>query len=348
VALEIHGEIEQLADEWDELADRAGAPVFLRPGWVLAWRSAFGRGSLEVLATRRAGRLTGVLPMQRRRGGLFSPANWHTPGFGPLADDADALEELLGVLYERGRGRRVSLEFVEAGAPGTGRLGEAAAAAGWRLRLYTLERSPYLELRGSWDDHQRRLSSKRRSNMRRMRRRLEELGSVTLQVQDGRDGLEALLEEGFAVEASGWKGESGTAIASTPETRRFYTETARWAAPRGWLRLAFLRLDGRPLAFDYALEEGGFHYLLKTGFDPEYRSYAPGILIRREMIARAVEAGLRSYEFLGTEANWKLEWTDTERHLRAIEAFSPTVVGTASWILWAYARPALNRALRRQ
>ena len=34
----------------------------------------------------------------------------------------------------------------------------------------------------------------------------------------------------------------------------FYRRVAAWAAERDWLRLAFLRLDGRPLAFDLALE----------------------------------------------------------------------------------------------
>jgi hypothetical protein len=69
-----------------------------------------------------------------------------------------------------------------------------------------------------------------------------------------------------AIEASGWKGERGAAIISRPETRSFYTEVSRWAARNGWLRLAFLRLDGRALAFQCGLEDGGTHYFLKGGF----------------------------------------------------------------------------------
>src|SRR5207247_10269646 len=69
----------------------------------------------------------------------------------------------------------------------------------------------------------------------------------TLEVVDGSERLDELLEEGFRVEASGWKSRAGTAIASRPDTRRFYTDVARWASDRGWLRLAFLRLGGRAL-----------------------------------------------------------------------------------------------------
>ena len=81
------------------------------------------------------------------------------------------------------------------------------------------------------------------------------------------------------MEGSGWK--TRTAIASRPDTRRFYRDVARWAAGRGWLRLGFLRLDGRALAFDFCLEHAGTHYLLKTGFDPAFRAYGPGMLMRK-------------------------------------------------------------------
>ena len=96
---------------------------------------------------------------------------------------------------------------------------------------------------------------------------------------DGRDGLDSLLTEGFAIESAGWKAAGGTAIVSRAETEGFYREVAAWAAQRGWLRLAFLRLDGRALAFEFAIEEGGVYYALKSGFDPAYRAFSPGTLL---------------------------------------------------------------------
>ena len=38
--------------EWDELANRCGASVFLRPGWLAAWWRAFGRRWLDLITTR--------------------------------------------------------------------------------------------------------------------------------------------------------------------------------------------------------------------------------------------------------------------------------------------------------
>src|SRR5262249_4842271 len=148
--------------------------------------------------------------------------------------------------------------------------------AGHRVLRRTLLRSPYIPIAGSWTEYTRQLGGKFLSELRRRRRRLEAQGRLVLQVEDGRERLDELLAEGFQVEASGWKGTAGSAIIARRETQQFYREVACWGAEQGVLRLAFLRLNGRALAFDYCLEDRGFHYCLKTGYDPAYRELGPG------------------------------------------------------------------------
>src|SRR5438132_345353 len=138
---------------------------------------------------------------------------------------------------------------------------------------------PLVGVEGDWEAYERRRSRKALGDVHRRRRRREQKGHVTLDVLDGREGLSEALEEGFRLEPSGWKGARGTAIVSDPRARAFYTEVARWAAARDTLRLAFLRLDGRALAFEYAIEEAGVHYYVKGGFDRAYAEYAPGKLL---------------------------------------------------------------------
>jgi CelD/BcsL family acetyltransferase involved in cellulose biosynthesis len=340
LSFELHREIAPLADEWDELADRTGASVFLRPGWFAAWRRAFGRGRLEVIAARNGSRLVGLAALERGRVVLRSPTNWHTPLWAPLAEDTETLRAVARAMVGRAQ-PWLSLGFVDAGTPELEACREATASC--RTRVYTLERSPYVVLNGTWEDFELRLSAKRRANLRRLWRRLTDRGRVEFEVRDGRDGLARLLEEGFRVEASGWKGERGTAIGSVRETRGFYEEVAAWAAGRGSLRLGFLRLDGLALAFDFAVEEGGAHALLKTGFDSAWRSFAPGVLLRARMIEHCFGRGLETYEFLGDAADWKLEWVDATRERVALEAFRRSPAGAVGWTTWAYARPAARR-----
>jgi CelD/BcsL family acetyltransferase involved in cellulose biosynthesis len=96
---------------------------------------------------------------------------------------------------------------------------------------------------------------------------------------------------------------------------------------RGWLRLAFLQLDGRALAFDYCLEYDKIHYVLKTGYDPAFERFSPGKVLRHLMLARAFSEGLASYELLGFFAPWKQKWTEAYRELQFLHIFAPTGLG---------------------
>ena len=330
--------------EWEELADRSGVTPWVRPGWVGAWWRAFGVGRLEAFDVRRHGTLVGLVPFARARGDLIAPANWHTPAFALLADGDDARAELAAKLF-RGGARRVTLSFVRVDRTDAPAVRDAARAARHTMLERTIERSPYVALDGDWTDYELGLGKKFLKELGRRRRLLEREGELELSIEDGTERLDALLDEGFAVEAAAWKGARGTAIASDAPTSGFYREVARWAAGRGWLRLAFLRLNGRAIAFDYAIEVDGVHYLLKTGYDPAYRKLGPGKLLRYEMIARAFADACASYEFLGADEPWKLEWTRTCRQLIRIDAFAPSLGGRVEHAAFAYGRPLAKRIL---
>jgi CelD/BcsL family acetyltransferase involved in cellulose biosynthesis len=211
-------------------------------------------------------------------------------------------------------------------------------------------RSPYLTLSGSYDDYLGTLDRKHVKELRRLRRRLEEQGQVTFDVADGSEDLDELLAAGFRIEVSGWKTAAGSAIASRPETLRFYREIARWAALRGWLRLGFLRVGGTPVAVELALEQDGVFYALKGGYDPQFRSFGPGMLITQEVLVRAFGLGLRRYEFLGAPEGYKLRWTSTTRELVTFHAFGRSPLGQAERAVWRVGRPLAKKmlALRRR
>jgi CelD/BcsL family acetyltransferase involved in cellulose biosynthesis len=203
---------------------------------------------------------------------------------------------------------------------------------------------------GSWAEYTKQLDGKFLSEIRRRRHLLEAQGQLVLQVEDGRERLEDLLAEGFQVEASGWKGAAGSAIIARRDTHQFYREVAHWGAEQGLLRLAFLRLNGRAFAFDYCLEDRGFHYLLKTGYDPAYGKFGPGMLLRHEMLARAFANGFISYEFLGTNAPWKQRWTNKCRERMLFQAYAPSLTGVLDWGAltygWILAKSIASRIYR--
>ena len=137
--------------------------------------------------------------------------------------------------------------------------------------------------------------------------------------------------------------EAGTAIASDPARERFYREVARWAAERGWLRLAFLHLDDRAIAFDFCIESAGACYVIKGGFDVEARSLGPGVLLTHHELERAFELGFSSYELLGQADDYKRSWTSTVRERVRLQAFPSSPLGTAEYLAWRRGRPLAKR-----
>ena len=342
---EWHDDLAAIAPEWDELADRTGAAPFLRPGWISAWRAAFG-GTPRIVAVREGGELRAVLPLVKRGVALASAANSHTPVTGAVADDPSHVHQIARRVVAA-HAARTDLVFLDPRDPLLAELRAAALAHRHSTIERVTDRQPCVQLSGSFDDYEAGLARKHRKELRRLQRRLEDEGSVTFEFADGRERLDTLLDEGFAIEGSGWKTEAGTAINEVPHERRFYTEIARWAASRGWLRLAFLRLDGRPLAFDFCLEAGGAFYALKGGYDIEYRRFGPGSLLTVESLRRAFEAGLESYEFLGADDAYKLQWTSTVRERVRLQIFPRSIAGRVQDAAWRFGRPLVKRAQRR-
>jgi CelD/BcsL family acetyltransferase involved in cellulose biosynthesis len=328
--------------EWAELADLVGADPFLHPGWFDAWRSAFGDRGFEVLAVRRAGRLVGLLPVEAPRAGILrSPVNEDTPRYGALVLDREAANALARHLIRSGP-RRLDLSYV----PGDDPLYAALGAAGDSLLTHHLTDQPYVDLSVDAETYEAALPRKLRQDLRRRRRRLDEQGAVAFDVHDGSESLRDLLVEGFAVEAASWKGERGCAISSTVERTRFYTELAEWAAARGWLRLAYLRVDGRAIAFSIFLRTETHVWALKLGVDPEFRSAGAGVLLTWESLRRWLGRGLASFEFLGNADPFKLMWTNTTRPVARVQLFGSSVGGAIEGALWRNAEGLLARVPR--
>ncbi|HSG80426.1 MAG TPA: GNAT family N-acetyltransferase [Acidimicrobiia bacterium] len=324
-----------LLDEWDELADRCGASPFARPGWISAFVEAFG-GELRVASARRGGELVAVAPFlgtRRRR----TPTNWHTPWFETVALDDEARRAVWSVVLDA---PVAVVDHVLDGSTDAAALEHVLSARGGRFRVRDRQAPPYLELPGSWDDFVAAMSSNLRGDTRRRSRRLAERGELRFEVVSDSDDLDGLLDEGLGVEGSGWKVREGTAVVSDPGTERFYRSVAAWAAPRGMLRLCFLRVEGRAIAFDFSVEADGRHYLLKTGYDEDWFKLSPGKVLRWEVLRRCTEDGLATYEFTGDAAGWKQAWTSDSRRTIRFEAFAPSPAGRLSWLAWRIRRVA--------
>lgn len=314
----------------------------MRAEWVRAWCRAFGGDRFTVLTARRGGELVGVAPLLQLRSTLASPTNYHSPEYGFLAADRDAADDLAAAAL-RGVRRAVVLSFVDSAGETGAAHRRAARQARHLFVTRTLECPPYVATEGSWREYEARQSAKLLRDLRRRERRLAELGTPSFHISDGSSDFDELLTDCFRTEAASWKGAQGTAMISASATRLFYTEIARWARTRGELLLAFLRLDGYPIAAMLNLNAGGTLTGLKLGYDEAYARFSPSKLLLRHVLRHCFEGSITSYDFSGHADAYKMEWADSTRTLIETRSFARNPAGVASWGWWRFGRPLARR-----
>jgi CelD/BcsL family acetyltransferase involved in cellulose biosynthesis len=134
------------------------------------------------------------------------------------------------------------------------------------------------------------IAARRRKEWARLKRRLMDCGRLDFDWSGG----PAAIEDFLRLEAAGWKGAQATALAADRKRASFARETLGGFAARGRLRVARLSLDGRPIAAGAVLRAGARAFYWKTGYDPAYAPYSPGLQLTLAM-SRELEAdrGLR-------------------------------------------------------
>jgi|TARA_R110002073_G_scaffold160098_1_gene315531 CelD/BcsL family acetyltransferase involved in cellulose biosynthesis len=147
-----------------------------------------------------------------------------------------------------------------------------------------------LTKRGSFEDHMKEhVSKKRRKDLRRNRKRLDDLGEVTWTAHDSGPELDEAIDAFLKIEASGWKGERGTALDCTDATRAFAKEAFGDRGGKGITRADVLRLDGNPVAINLTLVTGNTGFTVKCAYDAAYRGQSVGLLLEEEMIRSVLE-----------------------------------------------------------
>jgi CelD/BcsL family acetyltransferase involved in cellulose biosynthesis len=84
---------------------------------------------------------------------------------------------------------------------------------------------------------------------------------------------------------------------------------------QGIVRLALLDVAGRPVAATISFVYGDTWGLYNSGYDPEYGTYSPGIVLVAMTIQEAIREGLRVYDFLRGSEGYKYRFGARDREL---------------------------------
>lgn len=293
-----------------ELAVRALEPnPHMSPAAVAAARVVVPEDRIVILAAwlseaLGSERLAGIWALRRQR-------DWRT-GFAPALtapilplyevcslpvidrDQADdVMQAMLRHLLAAGDlPRTLALPLLPLEGPCFLALQEACRTTGSRLCSYERWQRPVMRPEPG-DDAERYLrralgqSYKKRMQQFRAIARHGEVAFRRLRGEAARDALPEFL----ALEAAGWKGQAGTAIARLPQASAYFDSLAAYFGAADTLQIDTLLLDGQPLAMGLLVESAGTRHFIKIAYDEAQGRHSPG---------RALTIAMLQADFAGT------------------------------------------------
>lgn len=147
-----------------------------------------------------------------------------------------------------------------------------------RCDVVQRQERPAIDARQDLDEYlNTHISSRRKKRLRRLGRRLAELGQVRFEQIKDPASLGRWLDDFMALEQKGWKGNAGTAITCSAAEVSFFRQLAGEALRRDQLIFSRLTVGGHAVAYALDLRSGDRVFSLKVAFDPDYSRFSPGM-----------------------------------------------------------------------
>ena len=302
--------------QWDALAQRS-ENIFATQEWLSTWWRHFGASHESLVALERGidGLPIAALPLYRSSRGPLRVLRFIGGGpsdqLGPVcapADEVRAASSLRRYASSVPDWDLLLAEYLP------GRRNWAHLLGGTETRR---ESSPTMSLTGlTWDGYLASRSSNFRQQVRRRERNLARGHDLSFRLADDPDRLHADLDTLFRLHRARWNGDGSGALNGSRAA--FHREFAALALERGWLRLWFLELDGRPAAAWYGFRFAGVESFYQSGRDPALERESVGFVLLAHTIREAMNDGCREYRFLRGPEAYKSRFTITDEGLQNV------------------------------
>jgi CelD/BcsL family acetyltransferase involved in cellulose biosynthesis len=281
-------------DQWQALAARAAEPNgYYLPEWELAANaSAQGCTDASTLGAWRDDRLIGLMPVVSLWRALKIPlpalVSAHPYGTlcAPPLDRSMAVDAAARLMQQaRNTGAR-ALVLRDMSLKGAAMRAFAEVARQHGLRPRMLQSGLRASLDATRDADQLlndALGAKKLKELRRLRHRLAEHGAVQFDVARTPDDVASALETFLALEASGWKGARGTALAQHDGDARFIRRATTALAASGQCEIVSLRAGETPVAAGIVLRHQDRAFFFKIGVDQRFARFSPGVQLTLEL-----------------------------------------------------------------
>jgi CelD/BcsL family acetyltransferase involved in cellulose biosynthesis len=282
------------ADAWRALAARAAEPNgYYLPDWELAVNASVpGRTGASALAAWHGEMLTGLLPVVSMRQAYRIPlpalVSAHPYGTlcSPPLDHAMAVDAAATLMQAARQSGARALVLREVALDGAAMKTFNTVLRGEGLRRRVLQ----WHLRASLDAtvdadvllHDA-LGAKKLKELRRQRHRLAEHGAATFEVARSPQEVATALETFLTLEAGGWKGARGTALAQIEGDAAFIRRATATLAATGNCEIVILRAGETPVACGIVLRHQSRAFFFKLGVDERFAKFSPGVQLTLDL-----------------------------------------------------------------
>ncbi|MEK6271340.1 MAG: GNAT family N-acetyltransferase [Actinomycetota bacterium] len=301
---ELHDSIESVLPEWEELfrADPEATP-FMSPQWARAWWRTFGgSGRPWIVAVRENGQLVGLAPfILRRRGPLRVLGR---PGSHPSQDvlaPSQLRPDVAEAVAAEIASRRKEWDLMAVSCfPEDSAIERSMRQRGLRLRQRRTATYPRIELPGSFDEYLAMLPRKRRKDLRRHLRRLDDGVFEVRQVTEPA-AIGAAIDRWHTLKLNWWEAKEDAEIHAGqrgPGFAGFLRDLMLLMIPAGLGEVWELRHSGQVVGVEISLLDRRTFYSWEGGHDLGVAHLGPGKVAIGEGIRLSIAAGRRYYDLM--------------------------------------------------
>ena len=315
-----------LENVWTETLQRSGNNnIFSTWEWLSSWWRYFGKNKqrLLILLAEDEGKLIGIAPLMLSVESLFGLKLKKIQFIGADISDycdfilaakpQECLTEFLKVLSKiDAKWDLMQLANINNTSLTLRLIGKISSD----LRIVSISaisECPYIVLPSSYTDFENSLNAKRRKNLRRSLRQLNDNFTVEFAHAFDLEILETNMNTFFDLHQKRFISKGLPGKFSKEQTRSFHLDIARFFFKKGWLGLSILKLSNIPVAALYGFHYGSKYFYYLSGWDPAYSKYGISNLIIANTIAKSIEKGLKEFDFLRGAEEYK-NWWNVKSH----------------------------------
>ena len=320
---ELHDRIETLLPEWEELfrSDPEASP-FTSPGWARAWsRSWLGSGRPWIIAVRENGQLTGLAPFVISRRGPFRTLS--QLGGHPQRDVLalpDARQQAVEAVAAEVVRRSQEWDLLAVNCfPGDSRLVASLHRQGLRSHCRRRASYPGLALPETFEEYLSTLPKKRRSDLRRHLRRIDDGVLEVRQIHDAA-AIAAAVSRWQELKVNWWD-TRGARIHADQRGGRFagfLNDVMSELVPAGIAEIWELHHSGEVVGVEMSLLDRRTFYSWEGGYDPAVAHLGPGKVAIGEAIRVAITGGRRYFDLMRGGQDYKYWYGASDREAESL------------------------------